>query len=143
MVWNSEASYVCAATLEIRGGVCAVCALTGDLFNQFVFFELMSVSAFALCGYKTEDPEPVQGAFNFAVTNTVGGIFVLTGIALIYSRTGTLNMAQGGSVLSQAAPDGLVVTALTLCICGYLVKAGIVPFHFWLAAAHAVAPTPV
>ncbi len=117
--------------------------LTGDMFNLFVFFELMSAAAFALCAYKTDDPGSLQGAVNFAVTNTIGAYFVLTGIALLYARTSALNMAQMGRALTGHAPDRLVMTAFTFIICGYLIKAAVVPFHFWLADAHAVAPTPV
>jgi multicomponent Na+:H+ antiporter subunit D len=115
---------------------------TGDLFNLFVFFELMSVAAFVLCGYKSEEPGPLQGALNFAVTNTVGAFLALTGIALLYGRTGALNMAQIGRALDSRA-DVTVVCAFTFLICGFLVKAAIAPFHFWLADAHAVAPAPV
>ena len=118
-------------------------ALSGDLFNLFVFFELMSVAAFALCAYKTEQPEPVQAALNFAVTNTVAAYFVITGIALVYARTGALNLAQAGRALLAGRVDNLVLVAFTFMAGGYLVKAAIVPFHFWLADAHAVAPTPV
>jgi multicomponent Na+:H+ antiporter subunit D len=117
-------------------------ALTGDLFNLFVFFELMSAAAYALCGYKSEEPGPLQGALNFAVTNTVGAFLVLTGIALLYSRTGALNLAQIGRALN-GPPDALVTTAFALIVCGFCVKGAIVPFHFWLADAHAVAPAPV
>lgn len=117
--------------------------LTGDMFNLFVFFELMSAAAFALCAYKTDDPGSLQGAVNFAVTNTIGAYFVLTGIALLYARTSALNMAQMGRALTGHAPDTLVMTAFTFIVCGYLIKAAVVPFHFWLADAHAVAPTPV
>jgi multicomponent Na+:H+ antiporter subunit D len=116
---------------------------TGDLFNLFVFFELMSVSAFALCGLKTVEPAPLQGAFNFAVVNTVGAFMILVGIALLYARTGALNFAQVGRSLGSHAGDALVLLALLLISVGYLTKAAIVPFHFWLADAHAVAPTPV
>ena len=115
---------------------------TGDLFNLFVFFELMSVSAFALCGLKTLEPAPLQGAFNFAVVNTVGAFMIVIGIALLYARTGALNFAQVGRALGSHA-DGLVVLALLMISVGYLAKAAIVPFHFWLADAHAVAPSPV
>jgi multicomponent Na+:H+ antiporter subunit D len=117
-------------------------ALTGDLFNLFVFFELMSVSAFALTAYKVEETGPLQGAFNFAVTNTLGALLVLLGISLVYGRTGALNMAQAGRSL-PSAPDRLAVAAFVLITVGFLVKAAIVPFHFWLADAHAVAPAPV
>ncbi len=117
-------------------------ALTGDIFNLFVFFELMSTAAFALCGLKTAEPAPLQGSFNFAVTNTVAAFFVLTGIALLYAVTGALNMAQIGSALG-GRHDPLVLFAFALLTCGFLIKAAIVPFHLWLPDAHAVAPTPV
>lgn len=117
-------------------------SLTGDLFNLFVFFELMSAAAFALCGYKTEESGPIQGALNFAITNTIGAFLALSGIGLLYGRTGALNMAQIGKSLGQTH-DGLVVAAFVMITCGFLVKAAVVPFHFWLADAHAVAPTPV
>lgn len=116
--------------------------MTGDLFNMFVFFELMSVAAFALCGLDTKAKAPLQGAFNFAVSNTIAAFFVLTGIALLYAVTGALNLAQVGSALA-GRHDTLVLFACTLLFCGYMTKAAIVPFHFWLADAHAVAPTPV
>jgi multicomponent Na+:H+ antiporter subunit D len=116
--------------------------LTGDLFNLFVFFELMSTAAFALCGLKTAEPSPLQGAFNFAVTNTVAAFLVLTGIALLYSVTGALNMGQIGLALG-ARHDALVLFAFTIITCGFLTKAATVPFHLWLPDAHAVAPTPV
>jgi multicomponent Na+:H+ antiporter subunit D len=118
-------------------------ALSGDLFNMFVFFELMSVCAFALVAYQIEEPAPLQGAINFAVTNTIGALFVLMGIALVYGRTGALNLAQIGRALEGHKPDGLVLVAFTLLLCGFLVKAGAVPFHFWLSDAYAVAPIPV
>lgn len=127
------------AFLAAMSGFC----LTGDLFNLFVFFELMSAAAFALCGYKTDDPGSVQGALNFAVVNTVAAYFVLTGIGLIYARTGALNMAQIGRVLSHGPVDNLVILGFVFLVCGYLVKAAVFPFHFWLADAHSVAPTPV
>ncbi|HVV17243.1 MAG TPA: proton-conducting transporter membrane subunit [Polyangia bacterium] len=117
-------------------------ALTGDLFNLFVFFELMSVAAFALCAYKIEDDAALIGAFNFGVTNTVGATLVVLGLALTYARAGALNFAQIAVALAGRG-DALVTVAFVLLACGFLVKAAVVPFHFWLADAHAVAPTPV
>jgi multicomponent Na+:H+ antiporter subunit D len=117
-------------------------SLTVDIFNMFVFFELMSTAAFALCGLKTGEPAPLQGAFNFAVTNTIAAFLVLTGISLLYSITGALNMAQIGMAIGPRH-DPLVLFAFTLLVCGFFIKAAIIPFHFWLPDAHAVAPTPV
>jgi multicomponent Na+:H+ antiporter subunit D len=117
--------------------------LTGDVFDMFVWFELMGVSAYALTAYRPEERGPIQGALNFAITNSVGAYLSLTGIALIYGRTGALNMAQIARYVDRHPPDGLVVIAFLLIIAGLLIKGAIVPFHFWLADAHAVAPTPV
>jgi multicomponent Na+:H+ antiporter subunit D len=119
--------------------------LTGDLFNLFVWFELMSTAAFALCGLNTSEPAPLQGSFNFAITNTLAAFLGLTGIAMLYAVTGALNMAQVGAALGSATPrhDSLVLFAFTLLVCCFLIKAATVPFHFWLPDAHAVAPTPV
>jgi multicomponent Na+:H+ antiporter subunit D len=118
-------------------------SLTGDLFNLFVFFELLSVSAYALTAYDIEEEGPLQGALNFAVTNSIGAALVLTGIALLYARTGALNMAQMGEALAGSGADALTTGAFTLLVVGFLVKAAVVPFHFWLADAYSVAPTPV
>src|SRR5206468_1068374 len=58
-------------------------ALTGDLFNMFVFFELMSAAAYALTAYHVEERGPLQGAINFAITNSIGAFAMLSGIALL------------------------------------------------------------
>ena len=135
-------SQFAALMLVFLAGMTGFC-LTGDLFNMFVFFELMSVAAYALTAYKIEEAGPLQGAINFAITNSIGSFAMLTGIALLYGRTGALNMAQIGTALGGHPVDGLVTVGLLLIMGGLLVKAAIVPLHFWLADAHAVAPVPV
>ncbi|MEN3342734.1 MAG: multicomponent Na+:H+ antiporter subunit, partial [Actinomycetota bacterium] len=127
----------------VFGGAMCGFALTGDLFNMFVWFELMGVAAYALAGFKVSELGPLQGGINMAVTNTVGAYFILIGIALLYARTGALNFAQIGRTLAGQQSGGVEIVALTLILVGFLVKAAIVPFHFWLADAHAVAPAPV
>src|SRR4051794_15419279 len=118
-------------------------SLTGDLFNLFVFFELMSVCAYVLVGYEVRRRAPLEGSLAFAITNTIGSILLLFGIALLYGRTGALNLAQIGRALAEGPPDGLVIVSYSLVASGLLVKAAAVPFHFWTADAYAVAPTPV
>ncbi len=140
--FDSVENHFHALILCFLGAMCGF-SLTGDMFNLFVFFELMSAAAFALCAYKTEDPGALQGALNFAVTNTIGAYFVVTGIALLYARTGALNMAQMSEALASRPAGKLVLVAFAFVSCGYLVKAAVVPFHFWLADAHAVAPSPI
>jgi multicomponent Na+:H+ antiporter subunit D len=136
------ATYYHTLMLTFLAGMAGFC-LTGDIFNLFVWFELMGVSAYALTAYRPEERGPLQGALNFAVTNSVGAYLTLCGIGLIYGRTGALNMAQIGVSISHHRPGGLVTVAFLLVISGLLIKSAIVPFHFWLADAHAVAPTPV
>jgi multicomponent Na+:H+ antiporter subunit D len=127
--------------LIFLAGMVGFC-LTGDIFDLFVWFEVMGVSAYTLTAYRPEERGPLQGALNFAITNSVGAYLTLSGIALLYARTGALNMAQIGTTLARRPPDGLVLVAFVLVIAGLLIKGAIVPFHFWLADAHAVAPTP-
>jgi multicomponent Na+:H+ antiporter subunit D len=136
------ATYYHALMLIFLAGMTGFC-LTGDIFDLFVWFELMGVAAYALTAYRPEERGSLQGALNFAVTNSVGAYLSLSGIALIYGRTGALNMAQIGVHISRHPPDGLVTVSFLLIISGLLIKSAIVPFHFWLADAHAVAPTPV
>jgi multicomponent Na+:H+ antiporter subunit D len=135
-------TYYQTLMLTFLAGMVGFC-LTGDIFDLFVWFELMGVSAYALTAYRPEERGPLQGALNFAITNSVGAYLTLSGIGLLYARTGALNMAQIGVALDRRPPDGLVVVAFVLVIAGLLIKGAIVPFHFWLADAHAVAPTPV
>jgi multicomponent Na+:H+ antiporter subunit D len=131
-----------ALVLTFLAGMAGFC-LSGDLFTAFVFFELMSVSAYALAGFRVQQRAPLEGSLSFAVTNSVGSLLLLVGIALIYGRTGALNLAQIGAALEGRSPDALVAVAFALVTCGFFVKAAIVPFHFWMADAYAVAPTSI
>jgi len=118
-------------------------ALTGDLFDMFVFFELMSVAAYALTGFLVEDEGALTGGMNFAVVNTLGSFAILLGIALIYAHTGALNLAQIGRTIAGHGTTGVVVVSFALIVVGMFTKAGVVPFHFWLSDAYAVVSPPV
>ncbi|MCE0763807.1 complex I subunit 5 family protein [Pseudonocardia kujensis] len=117
--------------------------LSGDLFDMFVFFELMGAVAYALTGFRVEEPSSVQGALAFGVVNSFGAYVTLTGIGVLYAQTGQLGLAPLAVALQEHPPGAVVVGGFVLVLTGFCVKAAIVPFHFWLDDAHAVAPTPV
>jgi multicomponent Na+:H+ antiporter subunit D len=116
---------------------------SADLFDMVVFFELMGAAAYALTGFHVEDRTAVEGGLNFGLVNSLGAYLSLSGVAILYSRVGQLGLPQLGDALSDHRPDALVVTSFVLVMTGFMVKGALVPFHFWLADAHAVAPAPV
>jgi multicomponent Na+:H+ antiporter subunit D len=143
LTFLTEAARLFDALMLVALGAMCGFAMSGDLFNLFVWLELMGVAAYALTGFQVERLGPVQGAVNFAITNSVGGYLFAVGIALVYARTGALNLAQIGKALSHGPAGGLVIVAMTLLFCGLLIKGAVVPFHLWAADAYAVAPAPV
>jgi len=116
--------------------------VTGDIFNLFVFLEIASVASYALVAFGTEKHE-LEAAFKYAVMGTVGSLFILLGIALLYSFTSTLNMADMGIVLLQKGSNSLTTLVTILFLTGFGLKAALVPFHAWLPDAHPSAPAPI
>jgi len=116
--------------------------ITGDLFNLFVFLEIASVASYALVAFGTEKHE-LEAAFKYAAMSTVGSLFVLLGIVLLYSYTSTLNMADMAAVLVEKGPKNITLMVSVLFIMGFGLKAALVPFHAWLPDAHPSAPAPI
>ncbi|WP_309500590.1 proton-conducting transporter transmembrane domain-containing protein, partial [Streptomyces shenzhenensis] len=110
-----------ALILIFQAGMCGF-AIAGDLFNAFVFFELMSVVAYALTGYRIDEAKAVQGALTFGVVNSLGAYGMLLGIGLLYARTGELAMTKIGRGLdAHGRPDALVLAAFVLVLTALLV----------------------
>lgn len=127
--------------LLFMAGMIGFC-LTHDLFNMFVWFEVMSVAGFALTGYHLR-ASALEGALNFTVTNTIGAYLILAGIGLVYARVGALDFSALQTGVAAHPHDIVIDAAFALLTTGLLIKAAQVPFQFWLADAHAVAPSPV
>ena len=136
-----EAHYHCLMLLFLAGMIGF--SLTGDLFDLFVFFELMGATAYGLTAIVVEDESALQGGINFGIVNSLGAYFSLAGLGLLFARTGSVGLPQLHVELAHHRPDALIVAAFVLVLIGFLVKGAMVPFHFWLADAHAVAPAPV
>jgi multicomponent Na+:H+ antiporter subunit D len=116
--------------------------LTGDLFNLYVFFEIMAISAYSLVAFKSSDPESVEGSFKFLITGSIGTSLILLSIAFLYSFTGTLNMADMAVKLGTL--NGIVpLIAFSMLVVGFGVKSVLVPMHAWKPDAITGAPSGV
>lgn len=127
--------------LLMLGGMNGV-VVTADLFNLFVFLEIASVASYALVAFGTERHE-LEAAFKYAVMGVVASLFILLGIAFLYSYTSTLNMADIANVLTQKGDSNIVLMVSVLFLIGFGLKGALVPFHAWLPDAHPSAPAPI
>jgi len=116
--------------------------VTGDMFNLFVFLEIASIASYALVAFGVEGEE-LEAAFKYMVMGVVASCFILMGIALLYSYTSTLNMADMSSVLATKGSSRLIGFISVLFLMGFGLKAAVVPFHAWLPDAHPSAPASI
>ncbi len=116
--------------------------LTHDLFNMFVWFEAMSVAAFALTAYEL-NPSAIEGALTFTVTNGLGSFLMLGGIGLLYEPAGALDFGALEMFVRNSPTSPVVAAAFCMIAGALLIKGAMVPLHFWLSDAHAVAPSPI
>lgn len=108
---------------------------TGDLFNLYVWFEVMLISSFVLLSLGGEKRQ-IDGAVKYVAINLVATACLLLAVALLYGVTGTLNMADLSQRLPQVANQGLVSAIAVLFIIAFGMKAALFPFFFWLPAAY-------
>jgi multicomponent K+:H+ antiporter subunit D len=118
--------------------------LTGDLFNLFVFFEILLIASYSLQLFGGGAPK-VRATLHVVVLNLVGSSVFLVGIAAIYAATGTLNMADLAVRVAAAAPQqgGLLRAGGLLLLVVFALKAALAPLGFWLSPAYAAACAPV
>jgi multicomponent K+:H+ antiporter subunit D len=118
--------------------------VTGDLFNLFVFFEVLLIASYALMLHG-QGRERMRAGLHYVALNLVASALFLVGVALIYAKTGTLNMADLALRVPMVdAPDAQVlrVAALVLLVV-FGFKAALVPLAMWLPATYAAATAPV
>ncbi|HQR99618.1 MULTISPECIES: monovalent cation/H+ antiporter subunit D [unclassified Polaromonas] len=118
--------------------------LTGDLFNLFVFFEVMLAASYGLLLHGSGRLRVSAGLHYIAINLAASSLF-LVGAALLYGVTGTLNMADLGLRIAKldAADRGLVHAAAAILATAFFAKAGAWPLNFWLVPAYSAAVAPV
>jgi len=116
--------------------------LTGDIFNLYVWFEVMLITTLGLLVIQRGKAQ-IDGALKYAAMNLFGTILFLIAVALLYGATGTLNMADLARILPQMEMSpGLTASAL-LFLAAFGIKAGVFPLFFWLPASYHTAPIAI
>lgn len=118
--------------------------LTGDLFNLFVFFEVLLIASYGLMLHG-QGPDRLRAGVHYVVVNLVGSTLFLIAIGLLYGTTGTLNMADMGArvAAAPAGEAGLIRAGATLLMIVFALKAAIFPLHLWLPGAYGRTSMPV
>jgi len=116
--------------------------LAGDLFNLYVFLEVAAIASYSLVAFGCAHEE-LEASFKYIVLGSLSSALILTGVALVYGITGTLNLAHIATRIAGSGMDTPLLLAFGLFICGFSFKAALVPFHAWLPDAHPAAPAPV
>ncbi len=117
-------------------------AITGDVFNLFVFLEISSLSSYVLISLGS-NRRALMAAYRYLVMGTIGATFYLIGVGLMYMMTGTLNMADLATKLPAVADSRTILVALAFLTVGLSLKLALFPLHLWLPDAYAYAPSVV
>ncbi len=117
-------------------------AVTGDIFNMFVFLEISSLSSYALIALG-RDRRALTAAYQYLIMGTIGATFFLIGVGLLYSLTGTLNIADLGARLPDVGGTRTAQTAFAFLVAGVGLKLALFPVHLWLPNAYTFAPSVV
>lgn len=115
---------------------------SGDLFTLFVFWELMSVSTYALVAFFREKWESVEASLKYLIIGAAGSATALFGISLLYGMAGTLSFEGLATAFTTTTNPWLYIAAIFIFV-GFGVKAAFVPLHTWLPDAHSSAPSTI
>ncbi len=138
-VLSSRGYYSLLQTLT--GGICGA-FLTGDLFNLYVWFEVMLMASFGLL-VLGQDRQQFDGGVKYVVINLFSTLLMLTGIGLLYGMTGTLNMADLHVKVQTIEDQGLLTAMAILFMGAFGIKSALFPLFFWLPASYHTPPVSV
>ncbi len=119
-------------------------ALTRDLFNLYVFFEILAVASYVLIAYKAR-PRTLKASFKYLVITEAAWVFFLLAIAILYGLTGSLDIDVIASKIPAiyASSPQIVYIIFSIMLVSFGIKCGMFPLHSWIPEAHSQAPTPV
>jgi multicomponent Na+:H+ antiporter subunit D len=115
---------------------------TGDIFNLYVWFEIIIISSFVLMtlgGRKLQ----IGGGIKYVTINLLASVIFLTAIAILYGLTGSLNMADLAGKVAQVENRGLVNVTAMLFFAGFGIKAAVFPLYFWLPSSYHTPPSAI
>ncbi len=130
-----------AAFLLAQCGLLGI-AVTGDVFNLFVFLEISSLASYILIS-QGRDRRALVSAYQYLIFGTIGATFLLIGIGMLYAMTGTLNMADLSGRLAEVEQSRAVFTGFAFIVVGAAIKLALFPLHLWLPNAYTHAPSVV
>ncbi|TQD40481.1 proton-conducting transporter transmembrane domain-containing protein [Haloflavibacter putidus] len=116
--------------------------LTGDIFNLYVWFEIIIISSFVLITLGGEKAQ-IEGAVKYFTLNFLASIIFLTAIAVMYGLVGSLNMADLAVLVPKIENQGLLRVAALLFLVGFGIKSSVFPLYFWLPASYHTPPSAV
>jgi multicomponent Na+:H+ antiporter subunit D len=116
--------------------------LTGDLFNLYVWFEVMLVASFVLMALN-RTREQMEAAFKYVTINLLASSIFLTALGLLYGAAGTLNMADLARVWPAIGTPGVDTVLAVLFLIAFSIKAGLFPLFFWLPASYHTPPAAI
>lgn len=122
-------------------GVCGS-FLAGDLFNLFVWFEVMLIASYVLMALGGARGQ-LEGSLKYLGVNLVASALFLSAVGIVYGMAGTLNLAHLAIRLPVAGPPGLLSAAAMLFLAAFGIKAAVFPFFFWLPASYHTPPVAV
>jgi len=122
-------------------GVCGA-FLTGDIFNLYVWFEVMLMASFVLMALGGEQGQ-IEGALKYVTLNLMASAVFLAAVGLLYGVAGTLNMADLAAKLHRVAHPGLITVLSMLFLVAFGIKAAVFPLFFWLPASYHTPPVAV
>lgn len=116
--------------------------LTGDLFNLYVWFEIIIISSFVLMTLGGKRSQ-MEGAIKYVTLNMLASVIFLTAIAILYGITGSLNMADLSLNVAQIENRGLVNVTALLFFIGFGIKSAVFPLYFWLPSSYHTPPSAI